>query len=155
MEADLHNLITLLERTFNKGAWHGPSVLETLETVSGKQAFNRVAGTHSIIELVAHMTAWRRYILKKLAGNHAFKMTEELNFPSPMDWSMTVRELEETQHQLVAAFRSLPASQLYEQVAWTEQPFTYYTIFHGIIHHDLYHIGQINLIIKATQEQSF
>ena len=155
MEADLHNLVRLLESTFNKGAWHGPSVMETLETVSVKQAFNRLAGTHSIIELVAHMTAWRRFILKKLAGDHTFKMTEELNFPAPQDWGMTLKELEETQHQLVAAFRSFPARQLYEQVAWTEQPFTYYSIFHGIIHHDLYHIGQINLIRKATPEQSF
>ena len=155
MEADLHNLVSLLERTFNKGAWHGPSVMETLETVSVKQAFNRLAGTHSIIELVAHMTAWRSYILKKLAGDHTFTMTEELNFPAPQDWGVTVKELEEIQHQLVAAFRSFPARQLYEQVAWTEQPFTYYSIFHGIIHHDLYHIGQINLIRKATREQSF
>lgn len=155
MEADLHNLVSLLERTFNKGAWHGASVMETLETVSGKQAFNRLAGTHSIIELVAHMTAWRRYILKKLAGDHAYKMAEEVNFPSPQNWDMTVSELEETQRELVAAFQALPAGQLYEQVRWTDQPFTYYTILHGIIHHDLYHVGQINLIRKATAEQSF
>ena len=155
MEADLRNLVTLLERTFSKGAWHGPTVMETLEAVSVKQAFNRLEGTHSIIELVAHMTAWRRYVLKKLAGDHVFRMADELNFPSPQDWSTTVQELEETQHQLVAALRSFPAGQLYQQVPWTEQPFTYYSIFHGIIHHDLYHIGQINLIRKATSEQSF
>ena len=155
MEAELHNLVSLLERTFTKGAWHGPSVMETLDTVSGRQAFNRLAGTHSIIELVAHMTAWRRYVLKKLAGDHSYKITEELNFPSPQDWITAVRELEETQHHLVTALRSLPAGQLYEQVSWTEQPFTYHAILHGIIHHDLYHIGQINLIRKATAEQTF
>jgi hypothetical protein len=63
--------------------------------------------------------------------------------------------LEETQDELLKAVEALPLERLEEQVTWTKEPFSYYSILHGIIHHDLYHIGQINLIRKTALEQSF
>ena len=155
MGSEMQNIVSLLKRTFEGGAWHGPSVKETLATVSEQQAFHRLPNTHSIIELVAHMTAWRRYLLKKLAGDLTYRITDELNFPQPHDWNQTVQELKETQNELLKAIGALPLANLNEQVPWTKEPFTYYTLLHGIIHHDLYHIGQINLIRKSGLEQSF
>lgn len=155
MDAAIQNLVLLLERTFEKGAWHGPAVKETLAGISEKQAFSRLPNTHSIIELVAHMTAWRKYILRKLNGDLTYKLTDESNFPQAQSWNHAVQELGETQDQLLAAFEALPPARLYDQVPWTEEPFTYYSILHGLIHHDLYHIGQINLLKKIPLEQTF
>lgn len=155
MDPEIQNMVSLLERTFEKGAWHGPSVKETIADISEKQAFTSLQHTHSIIELVAHMTAWRRYVIQKLAGDLAYSVTDDLNFPKPRVWAQTVTDLLSTHNELLKAFQGLPLSKLYQQVPWTHEPFTYYSILHGIIHHDLYHIGQINLIKKSWTEQSF
>ena len=153
METEIQHILSLLRKTYEKGAWHGPTVKESLEALSEDQAFNRLQHTHSIIELVAHMAAWRKYVTKKLKGDTDYKVTEELNFPQPDNWQKTLKELHESQVELLAAIEAFAPASLMEQVPWTHEPFSYYTILHGIIHHDLYHIGQINLIRKATLAQ--
>jgi hypothetical protein len=150
MDTEIQYIISLLRKTFNKGAWHGPTVRESLDGLSESQVFNRLPDTHSIIELVAHMAAWRKYVVKKLKGDVAYKVTEELNFPQPDNWESTLNELYESQNELLAAIETFAPANLEEQVPWTQEPFSYYAI---IIHHDLYHIGQINLIKKATVAQ--
>ena len=153
METEIQYLLSLLRKTFEKGAWHGPTVTESLEGLSEAHAFNRLPNTHSIIELVAHMTAWRKYVTKKLKGDAEYKVTEELNFPQPDNWRKTLNELHESQNELMAAIETFAPANLMQQVPWTPEPFSYFDILHGIIHHDLYHIGQINLIKKATLAQ--
>jgi uncharacterized damage-inducible protein DinB len=154
MDPEIQNIVSLLERTFEKNAWHGPAVKEVLAGLSAEEAFHRLPNTHSIIELVAHMTAWRRYLINSLSGDFSYKVTDDLNFPNANDWNMTLEELIDSQQQLIAALKALPSEKLSIQVPWTEQSFTYYTIIHGLIHHDLYHAGQIILIRKATAQQS-
>ena len=153
METEIQQILSLLKKTFEGRAWHGPSVKESLGGLSEAYVFNRVPNTHSIIELVAHMAAWKNYVAKKLNGDAAYKVTEELNFPQPESWDKALNELQRSHGDLVAAIERFPAAKLMEQVPWAQEPFSYYTILHGIIHHDLYHIGQINLIKKATLAQ--
>lgn len=154
MHAEIHNLVSLLQLTFEKGAWHGPAVKEVLAGLSKEEAVQRLPHTHSIIELISHMTAWRTYLIKRLSGDFSYKVTDERNFPQQENLHAAVEELTLSQHQLIAAVGALPAEKLSAQVPWTEEPFTYYTLIHGIIHHDLYHAGQIKLIRKAVAKQT-
>jgi uncharacterized damage-inducible protein DinB len=154
MDRQIQDIIALLKRTYEKDAWHGPSVKESLTNVKQEHVFNRVANTHSIIELVAHMTAWRRYVIHMLEGDATYKVDEALNFPAAENWGETFQRLEESQQQLLAAVEKFPSEKLYEQVAGKTSPLTFYTLLHGIIHHDLYHTGQIMLIRKATDIQT-
>ena len=153
MLSEVDSLLDLFSKTFEKGAWHGPTVKGTLESISPRDAFNRLPQTHSIIELVAHMTVWRNYVTKKLKGDHAFKVTDALNFPQSTSWEETLIDLEKSQVELLAAIRLYAPADLSIQVPWTTDPFSYASILHGVVHHDLYHIGQINLIKKATATQ--
>ncbi|MEO5600097.1 MAG: DinB family protein [Cyclobacteriaceae bacterium] len=144
-----------MKQTFEKGAWHGPSVQEVLNKITLQQVFNRLPDTHSIIELVAHMTSWRIYVTRKLSGDDTYKVTEELNFPQNTDRPETLRRLEESQRELISAIQKFPAAKLEEMVSNSETPHNYYQLIHGIIQHDLYHGGQIMLIKKATAQQTF
>lgn len=153
MNTEVQSLLALLTKTFEKGAWHGPTVKETLGGISPGDAFNRLPNTHSIIELVTHMAVWRDYVTRKLKGDLAYKVTDELNFPATKTWDEALMDLDKSQVDLLAAIEANAPTDLSTQVPWTTDPFTYYTILHGVIHHDLYHIGQINLIKKATMPQ--
>jgi len=150
MERELKHLIKMLQHTYEKNAWHGPAVKEVLEHLTAADAQKRLPDSHSIIELVAHMTAWRNFVVKKLQGNTEYKVTDEMNFPTPTDWPKVVDELESSQTKLLEALKGFDSSKLYDAVPHGSYNYNFYTLLHGIIHHDLYHAGQIALIKKQT-----
>jgi uncharacterized damage-inducible protein DinB len=151
MKTEIQKIRRLLERTFEKGAWHGPSVKETIEGVTEEQSLFRFQNTHSIIELVTHMTAWRIYVTKRLMGDAQYDVTDEMNFPVSKDWKKAVDDLHESQQVLLKALDSFPEEKLSELVTHPSAKLTFYTLLHGIIHHDVYHAGQIKLITKSFQ----
>jgi hypothetical protein len=147
---EVEKIIRLLNKSFDKGAWHGPTVREILAQVKNENVFNRLPNTHSIIELVAHMTSWRNYVTRRILGDSEFTVSDELNFPTSTDWSKVMGDLEKSHSELIAALENFPAEKLSELVPAASHKYTFYTMLHGIIHHDLYHAGQIILINTAT-----
>lgn len=143
-------ILKLLKKTFDAGAWHGPTVRQVLAKVTPSLAAERVGPSHSIIELVLHMTAWRNFACRRLEGDGAYQVSDEMNFPSPGTWTEALQRLEESQVKLLEAAARFPEERLGELVPSITHKYTYYTLLHGIIHHDLYHIGQIQLILKSA-----
>jgi uncharacterized damage-inducible protein DinB len=154
MKTETQKIQSLLKRTFEQHAWHGPSVRQVLEKITIETAANRLPNTHSIAELVMHMTAWRVYVIEILRGNHDYKVTDAMNFPVPTRWPQPLHDLEASQQTLLAQIDSFPVEKLSELVPHPTNKYTYYTLIHGIIHHDLYHTGQLMLIYKATAAQT-
>jgi uncharacterized damage-inducible protein DinB len=148
MNAEIENLRSLFQKTFNDNPWHGPSLREVLEGISNVNALNRIEQTHSIIELVGHMTAWRTFVIKILEGGEDYKVEDDKNFPLTKDWAQAVNELYASQDKLMELLKTFPPSRLSDLVA-QGYPYTFYTLLHGLIHHDVYHAGQISLIKKA------
>ena len=146
---EISRIISILKRTFEQDAWHGPSVMETLKDVSETECQKRLPGTHSIGELVLHMTAWRIFVIKKLEGDDEFTVSEELNFPEMKKWKDAVIALQNSQAALLEAIGKFDPARLQNLVPYGRHEYTYYTLIHGIIHHDAYHTGQIVLIKKA------
>ena len=146
------SVLKLLRRTFEKGAWHGPSVMEVLGDVTQEVAMHRLRDSHSIIELVAHMTTWRIFVINKLRGEH-YEVDDARNFPKATDWIMVFRELLHSQEELIAAIEKSDEERWADLVPHPDLKYTFLTLLHGIIHHDLYHIGQISLIKKDFQHR--
>ncbi len=112
MDDEIQNIRDLLQRTFEKNAWHGPAVKEVLENITAEQSNSRLQGSHSIVELVAHMTAWRTFVVKKLEGDTEYKVSEEINFPVGVDWSAAKAELDRSQRRLLAAIKEFDGHQI-------------------------------------------
>jgi uncharacterized damage-inducible protein DinB len=129
-------------------AWHGPSVMETLRDVTDVQSQNKLPDSHSIIELVLHMTAWRKFVTQKLLGNDNYQVSEVENFPTPTTWKEVLNNLRLSQADLVETVKIFPESQLSDLAQGSRYKYNFRTMLQGIIHHDLYHIGQIALLKK-------
>jgi uncharacterized damage-inducible protein DinB len=97
-----------------------------------------------------HMTAWRIFVIKKLEGDQEYKVAEEMNFPSSNNWSEALQALDDSQAALLQALESFDNARLYEIVRHSSYNYSYYTLLHGLIHHDLYHAGQIALTRKQS-----
>lgn len=141
-----------LRRAYEGQAWHGPSVKELLSDVTAEQAAARpIAGSHSIWEIVLHISAWEEGVARRLSGERAELSTEE-DWPTVSDtseaaWRKTLAALEANHLRLREALKSLDDARLDEPIV--EGMSSVYGTLHGVIQHSLYHAGQIALLKKA------
>ncbi len=149
MDPEIPRIVRMIEKTFDKSPWYGTSILGSLSEVSPDHASHRIGQSHSIIGLVLHMISWRTFAASRLRGDNTFEVSDEANFPEGSDWAVALKNLRQSQTELVDAALNFPDSRLGELVPSKNQKYTYYTLLHGIIQHDIYHLGQIQLIRKS------
>lgn len=156
IKEELLRIIDLLNDTYeSEEAWHGPSVVETLRGVTPRLANRRlVPDTHTIAELVYHMTTWRIFTVRKLQGDAQFDInTKEKNWKvfaniDALEWETLQMELSLSQEELISALEKRQDDAFLESIV-PGRDYSYYTLLHGIVNHDLYHAGQIALINKG------
>lgn len=150
---DIEDCVERLEESFSGKPWYGTSVWKSLEAIPAQFWNDKPTGiSHSIAELVVHMIDWRGFVIEKINNNEAFSI--ELN--SEQDWrkgvlvaseddkQIVMNELLETQRQLCELLEKKPDSWLLELVAGGNYRNDY--MMRGLVPHDVYHVGQINLI---------
>jgi uncharacterized damage-inducible protein DinB len=150
MNEETVRISRMIEKTWDKSPWYGPSIKSTLLEITAKEADLRAGQSHSIIELVLHMASWREFVVSRLRGDNEFKVTETDNFPAPGPWEDAMKKLEQSQRELLEAAKEFPDARLGELVPHASHKYTFYTLLHGILQHDIYHIGQIQLIRKSV-----
>ena len=148
--SEIERIVDQLDRAFEGKAWHGPPVMKILRGITANQAAARLfPDTHTIREIVAHMTAWKRVVTRRISGE-VVRVTPAQDWPSPRGpWADAVAELRRAHRGLVKAVRKLPAARLRDRVPGKGHDF--YVSLHGMVQHDLYHAGQIALLKKALR----
>lgn len=151
--SEISQLDAVYRFTFEGPAWHGPSILEILTPLEAPQAAaHPVPGAHSIWELVLHMISWEEYCVLALGGNTMGTEPPRGDWPDPPvpteeNWRATLEDMKRVRSRLRAALALVPDRQIPEKVKGRD--YTYRVMMHGIVHHDLYHAGQIALLKKA------
>lgn len=147
MMEEIERIRRQLERTYSGDAWHGPSLRSVLEGIGADQASARpIEEAHSIAELAAHILTWRNEVLRRLEGKGG-DVPVEGDWPEPADWSETLERLDRSQDRLTSAVAALSEEVLDEKVKGRRE--SHYVLLQGLIHHDIYHAGQIALLKKA------
>jgi uncharacterized damage-inducible protein DinB len=141
-----------LQNSLNGDLWVGETFSGKLDQVDNDQAFVRpVFNVHSIAELVSHLLEWRLSVMNILRGGEP-----TLSMDSPMNWRDN-QELKNIGWQsLLAVFNSSQQALIdllstqddyfLDRIAVDGRSYEYY--LEGLIHHDMYHLGQIGLVIK-------
>jgi uncharacterized damage-inducible protein DinB len=141
-----------LRRAFEGDAWHGPAVLELLQDLDAAAAAAKpVPEVHSIWELVLHIAAWDGAALRRIGGE-TVQLTGDANFPvvpKPTEaaWRKAITHARSTHNALVKKVASLPEVRLRARVPGKKYDF--YFLLHGVAQHELYHAGQIAILMKA------
>ena len=148
---ELERIIGQLKAAYEGPAWHGPALKEVISKITAIDATKYIGDAHNIAELIYHMIAWRTYLIKHLEGETAYKVSNEKNFKPfknlyGSEWNGLKAELEKNQNNLLDLL-SKQDDTLLTQKAGSGR-FDYYTLIHGVIQHDLYHLGQIIMIHK-------
>ena len=148
---EIGRIVEQLKQVHEGEAWHGPSVVEALDGVSASGASRRPIGAaHSIWEIVHHVRVIDEAVRTQLTGE---TRVDEADWPSLTDvsesaWRAAVDKLKATQKALRDAVSKLPEARLHQAIPGKSH--SYWHELLGILHHDLYHAGQISILRKAA-----
>lgn len=145
-------LVKQLEGIYNGIPWYGEAITKILEGVDFEMAIAKLqGGTHSIYELIDHILSWKIYVLRKLEGDEKYEL--EFRGPedwkvfqglSPEDWSALLQRYYEVQLQIVKVLEMKKEDEL--AVIVPGKTYNFRFLLHGMIQHDLYHMGQISML---------
>lgn len=152
-------LSVLLRKGHASDPWHGPATIDLLNDLPFTAAAARpIPDGHSIWEIVLHMTAWQREVIRRLGGAEP-QAPEDGDWPVPPPpgqdaWDRARAELDESLERLASTVSALSDEDLRKQVGPVRDPalgsgITRAEMVAGVLQHNAYHSGQIALLRKA------
>ena len=149
MSRDL--LLRMMDDAYDHKAWHGPNLRGAVRGLTANQAFWKPAAErHSIWELVLHCAYWKYAIRRRLTGEKRGSFTRKgsnwLPMPEPTEeaWREDVKLLEAEHRALRETIASMSDRDL--QRRRVHPKWDIEQLIYGIISHDIYHTGQIQLL---------
>lgn len=142
-------LVQMIDEAYDRKAWHGPNLKQSLRGVTAEDAAWRPApGRHNIWEIAVHAAYWKYIGRRKLRGDPrgSFPLQGSNWFVRPASrtekawrWDRALldqehRKLRKAVSDLVHA-KSVPSALVF-----------------GVAFHDVYHAGQIQLLKRLQTE---
>jgi uncharacterized damage-inducible protein DinB len=150
-------LLSQLDQAFDRKSWHGTNLRGSIRGLDVDVALHRPAPKRRCIwEIVVHAAYWkytvRRRLLQEKRGSFPLKGSDW--FPLPEDpsdeaWRAEIALLEEMHRTLRAAVAELRPANLEFTPPGSEVSNLH--LVSGIIAHDVYHAGQIQLLKRLAQ----
>lgn len=151
----IRSYITQFQQVFDGEPWLDETFDKKLRPLSEKEAFVRAPDqNHSVAEVVSHLIEWRKEIIRRLKDNSSERLlTEESgNNWKPLQmlqrdgWQNLYTRFLQSQNELLAFLETKDDNFLDQPQGNGGQNNEYFVA--GLLHHDLYHLGQIGLILK-------
>ena len=157
----INYIIQQLLEVQNGKLWMGDNFERKLNSITEQEAFTKPSPTmHSVAELIAHLTAWSNdTILKIRNGIGELRDNEEQNWPEnnylkKLGWNAIIQDYKESYLKVIDLLKDKDDSFLkmkyYDQDFQGE--FEYSFVLDGILHHNIYHLGQMGIVIKLIKE---
>jgi hypothetical protein len=160
--AVINHIIQQLQEVHNGKLWMGDTFQQKIKSVTSDEAFMRpLPNLHSVAELIAHLTAWRKdAILKIKDGKGQLFDSDPSNWMPNLElkeigWSQLIQEYEGSLNAIIDLLQSKNDGFLEEQYQDQDYKgyYEYSFLINGLLHHDLYHLGQLGIIIKIIKEK--
>lgn len=146
-------VIRQLNDFYNGDNWVTDNLEKKVFALKPATALKKVQGhSHSVAQLVGHITAWRNFVVQKMKGNDNFDIEDNspADWPEAVDWDATRKEFEACHQNLLAAIKDFPVEKLHTKVPGRNYSFIY--LINGIVEHDYYHYGQIGSVLAAIKK---
>lgn len=148
----IQNIISQLLDVQEQGKWLEENFKSKIEGINEDKVFERpLPELHSIAELVSHVLVWRMESIRKIKN-----MDANLTIDSPENWRTNGQlkevgwlnlktEFYQSIYTLIEILKDKDDTFLNKKYR-DEYSFKY--LIEGLIHHDLYHLGQLGITIK-------
>ena len=152
MSPNIQLLLAFMDEAFDRRGWHGPTLREALRGVTAAEADRRPGECHTIREVTVHAAYWKHIVHQRLTGDkqQRFPMDGANWFGGghERDWKSDVQLLLDEHRKLRAVVAAYPPRLLDKSVASRQ---TAAFNIRGVVAHDLYHAGQIQMIKKMQR----
>jgi len=147
-------LLVQLDQAFDRRSWHGTNLrgsVRGLEAIVA--AWRPRRGRHNIREIVVHAAYWKYAVRRRLAGEKrgSFPLEGSDWFARAGEdekaWQADVQLLEDCHRKLRGVVAALAPGDLARRIGTV----TVLALVSGIVAHDLYHAGQIQLIKRLRR----
>ncbi len=137
--------------------WVGNSYSRKLSEVDESMAFARPSeNVHSIAKIIAHLTMWRNEAILKINTGKGSKTDDSPeNWLSDealisKGWHVILSEHNASMDEFIKLLSEKEDSFLDEEYYDTDFKgnFPYSFLINGMLHHDIYHLGQIGLLVR-------
>ena len=140
--------------TLEGGAWHGPSLMESLKGVEvGQAAARPIEGRHAIWEIVNHCTYWMESVDKALHGEVMESIPETEDWvgmgETAEDWTRDLTRMDQVYEKLQATISGFDGdldAMVGAQFGENFFQFSNRKMLHGIADHNIYHAGQVSIL---------
>jgi len=146
-----------LRKTLDGDTWYSSNFMTVVNEIDPDTAVKKLRGfPNSIVEIVVHMTQWKKFCIEKIKGDPAF----DIALHSEEDWKRFNSLGEEQWEDIKSAFEktSVDLSNAIASVGVEKNddivPGRKYSFFHliiGIIEHEVAHTTQISYLKKMLQ----
>ena len=155
MVTERDRIASLFEQALDQQPYYGPSLLNLLQRITLSTAAFRLPDTHSIWEIIAHMTAEMNYSGAVLDGHTAPWIEGETTWPKMSDeseasWQQTTNDFEAAYRDLVSRIKRLTDEQLNQRNRIPVDR-SIYEMLCGTLQHNIYHAGQIALMLRVAK----
>ena len=152
----IDTLLRQLDQAYDRRSWHGTNLRGSLRNVSAELAAWRPSpGRHNIWELAVHAAYWKYAVWRRLSGaaRGSFPRAGSNWFTRPEAatdeaWRADLALLGDMHRRLRGAVAALPPRDLPRIPRGAAT--THADLIAGIIAHDLYHAGQIQLLKRLA-----
>jgi hypothetical protein len=150
--AEIARIDDELHRAYDGDCWHGPPLKTLLDGIPAQvAAAKHPVVTHTIWELVNHLSAWVEVVALRMTEWRAIEEPAMGDFPPPagttaVTWEVDLARLEHQQRRLREAVSTFDPARLGDVVPGKDYPVT--VMLHGTAQHFAYHAGQIALLKK-------
>jgi hypothetical protein len=151
-QPEIQVLVDNLDEAFDRKAWHGPNLRNSIRGVTAAEASWRPEPRrHNIWELTLHAAYWKYVVRRKLTvakrGAFALKggdfFSRPVGEPQEVDWKADIAILESEHRSLRTVVAALVSA----------SPPTL-RLIRGAAAHDLYHAGQIRLLRRLQDDSA-
>jgi len=152
------SVINHLNNVVDGHPWFGPSIFNVLDRMSieilNKSPYSE---GRSIADYLAHMMAWREFVIEKLRGNAQYSV--EIN--SDQDWPkhpinsiedfQKVKDFFSQSNKMIISILSNWTDEMLDEIV-PGQEYTFDHALNGLIQHDVYHLGQLMLTYRMVSQ---
>lgn len=141
--------------------WIGSTYNSKLEKINEDNAFIRpIPDLHSVAEIISHLTTWQKETILKIKTGEG-KLTDdcEENWYSneslrEKGWAWILDEYKSSLSELLTLLKTKEDSFLKELYYDTDFKgnYPYSFVINGMLHHNIYHLGQLGIIIKFLKQ---
>lgn len=159
----IQNLVFQFETIQNGHNWVGSSYAKMLSKVDQERYFESPAvGLHSIAALFSHMNLWRQEAIVKIKTGRGDKTDDcpenwmAIEALKSKGWAAIKAEHDSSLAELISLLKEKKDDFLQQEYYDPDFKgnYTYSWLLNGLLHHDIYHLGQLGIIVKFLKLDS-